>query len=110
MLLGEAAKVLPKFIKENNIGGVVTDFCPLRVPRKWVSEVVEKLPSDVPFCQVSFIVIYLLIYYGNYFYYYLFLKPFTFKKNKLKISMQMNFTHFMLSLQLWFILINGCNS
>lgn len=54
LLLGEAVEVLPKFVKENNIGSVVTDFCPLRVPRKWVSDVAEKLPSDVPFCQVNF--------------------------------------------------------
>ncbi|GIY97540.1 deoxyribodipyrimidine photo-lyase [Caerostris extrusa] len=53
VLLGEAKTVLPAFVKENNVGGVVTDFCPLRVPRKWVSDVLVKLPEDVPLCQVD---------------------------------------------------------
>ncbi|GIY36083.1 deoxyribodipyrimidine photo-lyase [Caerostris darwini] len=53
VLLGEAKTVLPAFVKENNVGGIVTDFCPLRVPRKWVSDVLAKLPEDVPLCQVD---------------------------------------------------------
>lgn len=53
LLLGEASNVLPEFIKSNHVGGVVTDFCPLRVPRKWVTDVQNKLPPDVPFCQVD---------------------------------------------------------
>ncbi|GFT28683.1 deoxyribodipyrimidine photo-lyase [Trichonephila clavipes] len=53
LLFGEAKKVLPEFIKTNNVGGVVTDFSPLRVPAKWVSDVLSKLPEDVPLCQVD---------------------------------------------------------
>ncbi|GIY17565.1 deoxyribodipyrimidine photo-lyase [Caerostris extrusa] len=53
VLLGEAETVLPAFVKENNIGGIVTDFCPLRVPRKWLSDVLAKLPEDIPLCQVD---------------------------------------------------------
>ncbi|KAL8578360.1 hypothetical protein ACOMHN_031734 [Nucella lapillus] len=53
LLMGEASTVLPAFIKEHNIGGVVTDFSPLRTPTKWVQEVKDILPKDVPFCQVD---------------------------------------------------------
>ncbi|XP_062614497.1 deoxyribodipyrimidine photo-lyase-like [Saccostrea cucullata] len=53
LLLGHAKDVLPPFVKENKIGGVVTDFSPLRVPAEWVSDVTKALPKDVPFCQVD---------------------------------------------------------
>nr|XP_042907496.1 deoxyribodipyrimidine photo-lyase isoform X1 [Parasteatoda tepidariorum]XP_042907539.1 deoxyribodipyrimidine photo-lyase isoform X2 [Parasteatoda tepidariorum] len=53
LLLGESKNVLPKFVKDNQVGGVVTDFSPLRVPQKWVSELASKLPPDVPLCQVD---------------------------------------------------------
>jgi len=53
LLLGEAKAVLPDFVKKHKIGGVVTDFAPLRVPRSWVDEVAKKLPEDVPLCQVD---------------------------------------------------------
>ena len=52
LLLGEASQVLPKFIEDNKIGGVVTDFNPLRESRKWVEDLKKVLPEDVPFCQV----------------------------------------------------------
>lgn len=54
LLTGMASEVLPKFIKEHSIGAVVTDFSPLRVPLKWVEDVKNNLPSDVPFVQVHF--------------------------------------------------------
>ena len=52
LLIGTAVDVLPGFIKEKQIGGIVTDFSPLRLPAKWVSDVKETIPKDVPFCQV----------------------------------------------------------
>ncbi len=52
MLLGEPDKVLPDFVKSKEIGGVVTDFTPMRKPLKWLEDVAEKLPKDVPLCQV----------------------------------------------------------
>ncbi|XP_078344504.1 deoxyribodipyrimidine photo-lyase-like isoform X2 [Oculina patagonica] len=53
MLLGEPDKVLPDFVKSKEIGGVVTDFTPMRKPLKWLEDVAEKLPKDVPVCQVD---------------------------------------------------------
>ncbi|XP_064638819.1 deoxyribodipyrimidine photo-lyase-like isoform X2 [Lineus longissimus] len=53
LLTGYASEVLPKFVRDHNIGGVVTDFSPLRGPRKWVEDVREVLPDDVPLCQVD---------------------------------------------------------
>ncbi|CAL1298104.1 unnamed protein product [Larinioides sclopetarius] len=53
LLLGEAITVLPEFVRENKVGGIVTDFSPLRVPRKWVSDILTKLPDDVSLCQVD---------------------------------------------------------
>ncbi|KAG8581631.1 hypothetical protein GDO81_007743 [Engystomops pustulosus] len=53
LLIGYAKDVLPNFVKEHGIGGVVTDFSPLRVPMQWVSDVCERLPKDVPLVQVD---------------------------------------------------------
>ncbi|KAI8514319.1 hypothetical protein Bbelb_086430 [Branchiostoma belcheri] len=53
LLTGHAVDVLPEFVSEKNIGGVVTDFSPLRTPMKWVHDLAGKLPSDVPFVQVD---------------------------------------------------------
>jgi len=52
LLLGYAKDVLPEFVVEHGVGGLVTDFCPLRLPRQWVEDVKERLPEDVPFAQV----------------------------------------------------------
>ncbi|NWQ94944.1 PHR lyase, partial [Burhinus bistriatus] len=53
LLLGYAKDVLPAFVVEHGVGGLVTDFCPLRLPRQWVEDVRERLPEDVPFAQVD---------------------------------------------------------
>ncbi|XP_053403351.1 deoxyribodipyrimidine photo-lyase-like [Mercenaria mercenaria] len=53
LLIGHAKDVLPSFVTEHSIGGLVTDFSPLRVPRGWVEEVVKVLPKDIAFCQVD---------------------------------------------------------
>ena len=54
ILLGEAPSVLPQFIKEHNIGGVIADFLPLRKHIEWVNKVAKKLPENVAMCQVIF--------------------------------------------------------
>ncbi|KAJ1087364.1 hypothetical protein NDU88_000540 [Pleurodeles waltl] len=53
LLIGFGKDVLPEFVKEHGIGGVVTDFAPLRVPMQWVEDVKKCLPEDVPFVQVD---------------------------------------------------------
>ncbi|XP_021250745.1 deoxyribodipyrimidine photo-lyase-like [Numida meleagris] len=53
LLLGSPKDVLPGFVVKHSVGGLVTDFCPLRVPRQWVEEVRDRLPEDVPFAQVD---------------------------------------------------------
>ncbi|XP_034021100.1 deoxyribodipyrimidine photo-lyase isoform X2 [Thalassophryne amazonica] len=53
LLMGYAQDVLPRFIMDCGIGGVVTDFCPLRLPTQWVSDMRDELPEDVPFFQVD---------------------------------------------------------
>jgi len=53
LLIGEAANVLVDFVQRNKIGGVVTDFSPLRIPLQWVDDVKNKLPENVTFCQVD---------------------------------------------------------
>ena len=51
--LGYAASCVPSYVQENNLGTVVTDFAPLRVPRIWVQDVAENLPEHVAFYQVG---------------------------------------------------------
>ncbi|XP_018012197.1 deoxyribodipyrimidine photo-lyase-like [Hyalella azteca] len=53
LLMGQAKDVLPAFVTKNNVGGVVTDYSPLRTPRQWVADVLNKLPKDIPLCQVD---------------------------------------------------------
>lgn len=53
LLKGQAVTELPEFVKKHKIGGVVCDFSPLRVPKKWVEDLQKKLPKDIPFCQVD---------------------------------------------------------
>lgn len=53
MLLGEPNVVLPDFVKSENIGGIIADFTPLRKPMKWLNDVMDKLPKNVPVCQVG---------------------------------------------------------
>ncbi|XP_078420141.1 CPD photolyase isoform X3 [Cetorhinus maximus] len=52
LLIGFAKDVLPEFVKENNIGSVVTDFSPLRPPLQWVENVRHNLPEDLQFVQL----------------------------------------------------------
>lgn len=60
LLSGTADECLPKFVEEFGIGAVVTDFSPLRIPRKWVESVKKALPSHIPFCQVILLPTFLL--------------------------------------------------
>ncbi|XP_013913565.1 PREDICTED: deoxyribodipyrimidine photo-lyase-like [Thamnophis sirtalis] len=53
LLVGFAKDTLPRFVTQHVIGGVVTDFSPLRVPMQWVRDIQERLPSDVPLAQVD---------------------------------------------------------
>ncbi|CAG5117961.1 unnamed protein product [Candidula unifasciata] len=53
LLLRVASTSVPNFVKENNIGGIVTDFSPLRTPLKWLDDLKKALPKDVPLCQVD---------------------------------------------------------
>ena len=54
LLLGEPDTVLPEFVKSHNVGGLITDFTPLRKPLKWLKDVTAKLPKNFPVGQVSY--------------------------------------------------------
>lgn len=53
LLLGKAEDVLPQFITEHEIGGLVTDFSPLQVPQQWLKDVKEAIPKNIPMCKVD---------------------------------------------------------
>ncbi|KAI5103774.1 hypothetical protein C0J45_5400, partial [Silurus meridionalis] len=53
LLRGEPELTLPEFVKHWDVGAVVTDFNPLRLPLQWTERVKKQLPSDVPFIQVD---------------------------------------------------------
>lgn len=50
---GTGPENIPKFIKENSIAGLICDLSPLNLPKKWVNDVKNQLPNDIPFCQVD---------------------------------------------------------
>ena len=64
MLLGEPNVVLPDFVKSENIGGIIADFTPLRKPIKWLNDVMDKLPKNVPVCQVGLWKSLVLLFYA----------------------------------------------
>jgi len=51
LLRGDPVKTMPRFIRDNNIDILVTDFDPLRLKRKWKSGIAEKI--DIPFHEVD---------------------------------------------------------
>lgn len=53
LLIGHAAMAIPKFVKDHQVGAVVCDFSPLRVPLQWADDVQQKLPKSVPLVQVD---------------------------------------------------------
>ncbi|KAG7171338.1 Deoxyribodipyrimidine photo-lyase-like 2, partial [Homarus americanus] len=53
LLHGEAKDVLPKIIEEHHIGGLVTDFSPLRLPQEMLKDVKETIPKNIPMCKVD---------------------------------------------------------
>ncbi|XP_023171500.1 deoxyribodipyrimidine photo-lyase-like isoform X1 [Drosophila hydei] len=53
LLLGPAVERLPQFVNDEQIGAVICDFAPLRLPRQWVEDVVKALPANVPLTQVD---------------------------------------------------------
>jgi hypothetical protein len=54
MLLGDPTKTVLSFVSSHNIGGIITDFSPLRETRNWLDEVVRTVPDNVPVFEVSF--------------------------------------------------------
>ena len=53
LLPGAASSGLVQFVREHQVGAVVTDFTPLREPRQSLQDVIEALPKDVSICQVG---------------------------------------------------------
>jgi deoxyribodipyrimidine photo-lyase len=54
LLFGYAKDTIPAFVNENDVGAVVTDFSPLRVPLAWVNDVSQVLETvQVPLFQVD---------------------------------------------------------
>lgn len=53
LVLGEPNSVILEFVQKHKIGAVITDFSPLRLPMFWVKDLKNKLPNNVPICQVD---------------------------------------------------------
>ncbi|XP_013183955.2 deoxyribodipyrimidine photo-lyase [Amyelois transitella] len=53
LLEGSGADALPQWVEKHNIGAVVCDFNPLRVPLGWLDGVKKKMKKDVPLIQVD---------------------------------------------------------
>ena len=51
LLQGLANKVLPKLIEEKSVGSLIVDYSPLKVYKKRIKRVLEKL--SIPVCQVD---------------------------------------------------------
>lgn len=51
LLNGEPGETLLRFIKENNVSYIFSDFDPLRIKQQWKKDVIEKI--DIPFCDVD---------------------------------------------------------
>lgn len=64
LLSGFPGETLPGFIKEWNMGAVVTDFWPLRDPTQWVDDVKKAISPDIPLIQVRYWHVYHIILYA----------------------------------------------
>ncbi|RWS31519.1 Deoxyribodipyrimidine photo-lyase-like protein [Leptotrombidium deliense] len=53
LLLGQPPQVLTHFVEKHKTGAVIADFSPLRIMKKWINELTENFPNDVPICQVD---------------------------------------------------------
>lgn len=53
LLAGNAGDEVPKFVRKHNIGAVVCDLSPLRIPMQWVESIRKCLPEHVPLIQVD---------------------------------------------------------
>lgn len=53
LFYGNGGAEVPKFVKKHNIGAVVCDLSPLRVPQQWVENLKKETPADVPVIQVD---------------------------------------------------------
>ncbi len=51
LLTGEPKNEIPKFINDIKAGGLVSDFDPLKIKRRWKKEVAQKI--DIPFYEVD---------------------------------------------------------
>lgn len=51
LLQGPATKVLPKFLEQKSAGSLVVDYSPLKVYKKRIKKVLEKI--HIPVCQVD---------------------------------------------------------
>ncbi|XP_071858301.1 deoxyribodipyrimidine photo-lyase isoform X3 [Bombus fervidus] len=53
LLHGEPNESILKFVKTYNMGAVIVDFYPLKLPMSWIDNVQKNLPEDVPICQID---------------------------------------------------------
>lgn len=53
LFYGNGGDEVPKFVVKHNIGAVICDLSPLRVPMQWIDNLKKKTPSDVPVIQVD---------------------------------------------------------
>lgn len=53
LFYGNGGEEVPKFVKQHNLGAVVCDLSPLRVPMQWVENLKKETPKDVPVIQVD---------------------------------------------------------
>lgn len=62
LLHGEPNESILKFVKTYNMGAVIVDFYPLKLPMSWIDNVQKNLPGDVPIYQVNTILVDDVIY------------------------------------------------
>lgn len=53
LFLGNPEENICKYVKNENIGGVVCDFSPLRISKEWVENIKNSLPEDIAFVQID---------------------------------------------------------
>lgn len=53
LLHGEPNKAVLEFVRAHDMGAVIADFCPLKLPMSWIDDVRKNLPKDIPICQVD---------------------------------------------------------
>ncbi|KAF0990424.1 hypothetical protein HZS_876 [Henneguya salminicola] len=53
VVLGDPVTNVLDLVSQNNVSALITDFCPIDPPKRWINQLRRSLPNDVSLCLVD---------------------------------------------------------